>query len=98
MYLSIFYVIKWSIPGTFGLTIEMIIPVFVVGGLSIATTNGGIGIFPLSVALVLNLFDISKDVGLAFGWIMWSSQTVLILISGAFAFITLPIVNRKNYL
>ena len=98
MYLSMFYVIKWSIPGTFGLTIEMIIPVFVVGGLSIATTNGGIGVFPLSVALVLNLFDISKDVGLAFGWIMWSSQTVLILISGAFAFITLPIVNRKNYL
>ena len=98
MYLSMFYVIKWSIPGTFGLTIEMIIPVFVVGGLSIATTNGGIGVFPLSVALVLNLFDISKDVGLAFGWIMWSSQTVLILISGAFAFIALPIVNRKNYL
>ena len=98
MYLSMFYVIKWSIPGTFGLTIEMIIPVFVVGGLSIATTNGGIGVFPLSVALVLNLFDISNDVGLAFGWIMWSSQTVLILISGAFAFITLPIVNRKNYL
>ena len=98
MYLSMFYVIKWSIPGTFGLTIEMIIPVFVVGGLSIATTNGGIGIFPLSVALVLNLFDISKDVGLAFGWIMWSSQTILILISGVFAFIALPLVNRKNYL
>lgn len=98
MYLSMFYVIKWSIPGTFDLTIEMIIPVFVVGGLSIATTNGGIGIFPLSIALVLNLFDISKDVGLAFGWVMWSSQTILILISGAFAFITIPIVNRKNYL
>ena len=96
MYLAMFYVIKWSIPGTFGLTIEMIIPVFVVGGLSIATTNGGIGIFPLSVALVLSLFDISKDVGLAFGWIMWSSQTILIIICGSFAFIALPIVNRKN--
>ena len=98
MYLSMFYVIKWSIPGTFGLTIEIIIPVFVVGGLSIATTNGGIGIYPLSVALVLNLFDISKDVGLAFGWIMWSSQTILILLLGAFAFIALPLINRKNYL
>ncbi len=98
MYLSMFYVIKWAIPGTFGLTIEIIIPVFVVGGLSIATTNGGIGIYPLSVALVLNLFDISKDVGLAFGWIMWSSQTILILLLGAFAFIALPLINRKNYL
>ena len=98
MYLAMFYVIKWSIPGTFGLTIGMIIPVFVAGGLSIATTNGGVGIFPLSVALVLSLFDISKDVGLAFGWIMWSSQTILIIVCGSFAFIALPIVNRKSKL
>ena len=98
MYLAMFYVIKWSIPGTFGLTVEMIIPVFVVGGLSIATTNGGIGIFPLSVAVVLSAYGISKDVGLAFGWIMWSSQTILIIICGAFSFIALPLVNRKHYL
>jgi hypothetical protein len=98
MYLSMFYVIKWTIPGTFGLTIEMIIPAFVIGGLSIATTNGGVGIYPLSVALVLVTFGISKEVGLAFGWIMWSSQTVLIIICGAFAFIALPFINRKRYL
>ena len=96
MYILMFYVIKWSIPGTFGLTIQMIIPVFVAGGLSIATTNGGIGVFPLSVALVLGVFGINKEVGLAFGWIMWSSQTILIIISGAFAFIALPYVNRKS--
>jgi len=98
MYLSMFYVIKWTIPGTFGLTIEMIIPSFVIGGLSIATTNGGVGIYPLSVALVLVTFGVSKEVGLAFGWIMWSSQTILIIICGVFAFIALPFVNRKRYL
>ena len=98
MYLLMFYVVKWTIPGTHLLTFKMIIPAFVAGGLSIATTNSGIGIYPLSVALVLASFGINKEVGLAFGWIMWSSQTVLILISGAFAFITLPLINRKHYL
>ena len=98
MYLLMFYVVKWTIPGTHLLTFKMIIPAFVAGGLSIATTNSGIGIYPLSVALVLASFGINKEVGLVFGWIMWSSQTVLILISGAFAFITLPLINRKHYL
>ena len=56
MYLFMFYLIKWSIPETHLLTIEMLIPAFVVGGLSIATTNGGIGIYPLSFALVLSSY------------------------------------------
>tara|TARA_B000000475_G_C15968855_1_gene436180 strand:+ start:237 stop:1202 length:966 start_codon:yes stop_codon:yes gene_type:complete len=98
MYLAMFYVIKWSIPGTFNLTFNMIIPVFVVGGLSIATTNGGIGVFPLSIALVLNSYGISKDVGLSFGWIMWSSQTIFIILLGILSFIALPLINRKHYI
>ena len=97
MYLFMFYLIKWSIPETHLLTIEMLIPAFVVGGLSIATTNGGIGIYPLSIALVLSSYGISKEIGLSFGWIVWSSQTILILILGAFAFILIPFINRKRY-
>ena len=85
MYLCMFYLIKWSIPETHVLTIEMLIPAFIVGGLSIATTNGGIGIYPLSIALVLSSYGISKEIGLSFGWIVWSSQTILILILGALA-------------
>ena len=96
MYLLMFYLIKWSIPETQKLTIEMLVPAFVVGGLSIATTNGGIGIYPLSIAMVLSSFEIKKEIGLSFGWIVWSSQTILIIILGALAFILIPIVNRKH--
>lgn len=97
MYLCMFYLIKWSIPETHVLTIEMLIPAFIVGGLSIATTNGGIGIYPLSIALVLSSYGISKEIGLSFGWIVWSSQTILILILGALAFILIPFINHKRY-
>ncbi len=96
MYLLMFYVIKWSIPETQVLTIKMLIPAFIVGALSIITTNGGIGIYPLSIALVLSSFEISKEIGLSFGWIIWSTHTILIIILGALAFILIPLINRRS--
>ena len=96
MYLLMFYVIKWSIPETQVLTIKMLIPAFIVGALSIITTNGGIGIYPLSIALVLSSFEISKEIGLSFGWIIWSTHTILIIILGALAFILIPFINRRS--
>jgi len=96
MYLSMFYVIKWSLPTTYEMTWAMVIPSFVAGGLAISATNGGIGIYPYTVALVLGGFGITQEAGLAFGWIMWSSQTLMILTFGALSFFALPLVNSKK--
>ncbi|MEK9787402.1 MAG: TIGR00374 family protein, partial [Flavobacteriaceae bacterium] len=91
-----FYVIKWTVPETVDLGIQAILPAFVAGGLAISATNGGIGIYPFSVALVLNAFSISNESGLAFGWIMWTSQTLMIIIFGSLSFFVLPLVNRQK--
>jgi uncharacterized protein (TIRG00374 family) len=96
MYLGMFYVIKWTVPETVDLGIQAILPAFVAGGLAISATNGGIGIYPFSVALVLNAFSISNESGLAFGWIMWTSQTLMIIIFGSLSFFVLPLVNRQK--
>lgn len=96
MYLAMFYVIKWAIPATHEMTWAMVIPAFVAGGLAISATNGGIGIYPYTVALVLGGFGISQEAGLAFGWIMWSSQTLMIVLFGALSFFALPLVNRNK--
>ena len=96
MYVAMFYVIKWAVPETESLGLNALLPAFVIGGLTISATNGGIGIYPFSVALMLSAFGISKESGLAFGWIVWSSQTFMILIFGGLSFFTLPLVNRKN--
>ncbi len=95
MYLAMFYVIKWTIPETDSLTLIQILPAFVVGALTISATNGGIGIYPFSVGLMLTAFGISKDAGLAFGWIMWSGQTAMVIVFGSLAFFILPLVNRQ---
>ena len=96
MYVAMFYVIKWTIPEIETLSLNALLPAFVIGGLSISASNGGIGIYPFSVALILSAFGISKESGLAFGWIVWSSQTLMILIFGGLSFFILPLVNSKN--
>ena len=95
MYLAMFYVIKWTVPETASLGMNAMLPAFVVGGLAISATNGGIGIYPFSVALVLAAFKISNESGLAFGWIMWTSQTLMIIVFGSLSFFVLPLVNRQ---
>lgn len=96
MYLAMFYVVKWTVPETASLGMNAILPAFVVGGLAISATNGGIGIYPFSVALVLAAFKISNESGLAFGWIMWTSQTFMIIVFGSISFFVLPLVNRQQ--
>jgi uncharacterized protein (TIRG00374 family) len=96
MYVLMFWVIKFSIPETVNLGMNAMIPAFVVGGLSISATNGGVGIYPYSVSLVLIAFGISKESSLAFGWIMWTCQTLMIVTFGAMAFFALPLINSKK--
>ena len=96
MYFAMFYVIKWSLPETTILGFDSLLPAFVVGGLTISTTNGGIGIYPFSVAMILTSFNISNESGLSFGWIIWTAQTIMITVFGSLSFFILPLVNSKK--
>jgi hypothetical protein len=96
MYVAMFYVIKWTVPEVENLGLSALLPAFVIGGLTISATNGGIGIYPFSVALMLSAFGISNESGLAFGWIVWTSQTLMIIVFGSLSFFVLPLVNRKK--
>lgn len=95
MYMAMFYVVKWAVPETSTLGLNALLPAFVIGGLAISASNGGIGIYPFSVALMLAAFGVSNESGLAFGWITWTAQTVMIIVFGSLSFFALPLVNRK---
>ena len=55
---------------------------FIAASFSIAATNGGIGSYPEAIVLAFLLFNIPEDPSRAFGWIMWTSQTLMIIIFG----------------
>ncbi len=96
MYVLMFYVVTFAIPETENLLFEATIVGFVIGAISMALTNGGLGVYPAFVAGVLTLYHIPENAALAFGWIMWTAQTVLIIISGGLSLLFLPIINKNK--
>jgi glycosyltransferase 2 family protein len=96
MYLLMFYVVKFTIPETTPLSIAGMMAAFIVGSFAISTTNGGIGVYPIAMGAVLLLFGINQQAGEAFGWILWGSQTVLVILLGGFSLLFLPIFNQKK--
>jgi uncharacterized protein (TIRG00374 family) len=95
MYIAMFWA---TIPAINGLEVPLggILIGFIAGGFSIAATNGGIGLYPIAVAGALALFDIPSDPATAFGWIMWTAQTAMIIVFGGLAFLFLPIYNKTK--
>jgi uncharacterized membrane protein YbhN (UPF0104 family) len=96
MYVLMFYVVTFALPETTNLPFGAIIVGFVVGGLSMALTNGGLGTYPVFVASALTLYNIPENPALAFGWIMWTAQTLMVLVFGGLSFIILPLYNKDK--
>lgn len=96
MYVMMFYVVTFALPETTNLPFGAIITGFVVGGLSMAITNGGLGVYPVFVASALVLYGVEENPAKAFGWIMWTSQTLMVLIFGGLSFLLLPIINKEK--
>jgi len=96
MYVLMFYVVTFALPETSHMAFGAIIVGFVVGGLSMALTNGGLGTYPVFVASAITLYGIDENPALAFGWIMWTAQTVMVLFFGGLSFLVLPIYNKDE--
>ena len=97
MYLLMFYVTILSVEELQGnVPAGAILIAFIAGSFSIAVTNGGIGAYPLAIAAAFSLFSIPETPSEAFGWIMWASQTLMIIILGGLSFLYLPIFNSKK--
>ena len=96
MYVLMFYVTSFAVEEIQGISLGAVLFGFISASLSIAATNGGIGSYPLTIYAAFSLFGIAKEPSLAFGWIIWSSQTLMIIVLGGLSLIYLPIYNRKK--
>lgn len=96
MYVLMFYVTSLALKDLHGISIGAILIGFISASFSIAATNGGIGSYPAAVFAAFAIFGIAKEPSFAFGWIMWASQTLMIIVLGGASLIYLPIYNRKK--
>ncbi|RXP59467.1 UPF0104 family protein [Lutibacter sp. HS1-25] len=94
MYVLMFYAVTFALPETTNLPFEAIVVGFVVGGLSMALTNGGLGTYPVLVAGALALYNVPHNPALAFGWIMWTAQTIMVILFGCLSLFLMPIYNK----
>ncbi len=94
-YLVTFYLATFVVSETISLSFSAIITSFVVGSIAIAFTNSGFGSYPFLISKVLVFYAVAETAGNAFGWIIWTSQMLLVLFLGLLSFIFIPILNRK---
>jgi len=98
MYLLMFYITSFAIVELNEISVGAVLIGFISASFSIAATNGGIGSYPLAIYAAFSIFGIAEEPSIAFGWIMWASQTLMIIIFGGLSLIYLPIYNRRKAL
>jgi len=95
MYIIMFYICFFSLPETSNVPLIGVLAAFVMGGLSIIFIQGGIGVYPAAVMEILFLYGVGRPSGLALGWIIWISQTAMILLLGTVSMLLMPRYNKK---
>ncbi len=96
IYILTFYTTIFALKETSHIGFGAVIIGFVIGSLAIGFTNSGFGAFPLLIAEIFMLYGIPDTAGTAFGWLAWTSQTLLMIVLGGLSFLFLPILNRNK--
>lgn len=95
-YFFMFYITIFALPETSSLSLSTVVISFIVGGLAITLTNSGFGAYPFLMAEILLLYNVPETAGTAFGWLVWTSQTLMVVILGTLSFLLLPILNKNK--
>lgn len=95
LYLVMAYFVFFSLPETSHLGLDAGLAALVFGTIGIMLVQGGIGIYPAIVAETLFLYAVDPTKGYALGWLIWSSQTLTIILLGIVSLIVLPILSKK---
>ena len=88
------WVTALALPDIENITINAIFACFVAGTIAIGATPGGIGLYPIMVASALTeLYGYDGQVAKSFGMLMWSTQTIFMILLGI---ISLIAIKKEN--
>ena len=93
-YITMLWISAMALPDIENITINAVFASFVAGAIAIGATPGGIGLYPIMVASVLTeLYGYDGQVAKSFGMLMWSSQTIFMILLGI---ISLIAIKKEN--
>lgn len=95
-YVLMFYITIFTLNETQDLSMGAVLSSFIVGSIAIAVTSSGFGAYPVLMAKILLFYGVAATAGTAFGWIVWTSQILLVTITGLISFLLLPLLNKNK--
>lgn len=95
-YVGMNYFAFYAFPETNEVPFAGIMASFVMGGLTIVAVQGGLGAYPLGIMSVLLLYGVDRELGYAFGWIVWFAQTAMIIVLGFISLLIFPLINTST--
>ena len=85
-------------PSTSAVPFAGILAGFVAGAIGIVLVQGGIGVYPAFVALIVSIYMLPADGGglirpeaLAMGWLLWVAQTLMLIVLGGLSLLLLTV-------
>ena len=66
------------------------------GSIGMIVTPGGIGAYPYLIEATMMQYGLKQSIAVAFGWLLWLAQTVVILIAGLLSFAALPWYSKRK--
>ncbi len=94
-YVLMFYLCFFAFPETSTLPFGAVLAAFVFCTFGIIAIPGGIGAYPVILMLTLELYGTPKTTGFAFGWLAWTSQTLVLLLLGVASLILVQSFNKN---
>jgi glycosyltransferase 2 family protein len=86
----------YSMMDTISLSWVPSLTILTFGSFAMIATQGGVGAYQLAVQKTLSFYQVNEVSGLAFGWLLWSVQTFMLLIVGPIAMFLLFFLNRRK--
>jgi glycosyltransferase 2 family protein len=68
----------------------------VIGSVGMIVTPGGIGAYPWLIEKLMGLYQVTEETGKTLGWLLWSAQTIIILLGGVICFALITYYNKKK--
>jgi hypothetical protein len=66
------------------------------GSIGMIVSPGGIGSYAFFIEGSMMMYGLKQSIAMAFGWLLWISQTVTIMLVGLLSFIILPWYNKRR--
>jgi len=93
MYIGMFWIMKFTVPGTADAPLGVILASFVIGAFAMSATNAGMGLYPIAMAAIFTFFGYED--GATFGWLLWGTQTIFNVIIGGICALILLLLKRR---